>query len=83
MSNDLRECIKLFKMTSIVRAMKKEPKESNLFILPPVEYREELMLPESTEALIRMWGPSEFGNSVKYDDGRYYHDKFSDICFPI
>ena len=39
LSNDLRECIKLFKLVSVIRAMRGEPKESNLFILPPVEYR--------------------------------------------
>jgi hypothetical protein len=38
LSNDLRECVKLCKMTSVIRAMKKELKESNLFILPPVEF---------------------------------------------
>ena len=37
LSNDLRECVKLAKITSMIRAMFKEPKESNLFILPPVE----------------------------------------------
>ena len=43
MSNDLGECVKLAKITSMIRAMFKEHKESNLFILPPVVLRKELM----------------------------------------
>ena len=43
MSNDLGECIKLAKITSMIRAMFNEHRESNLFILPPVVLRKELM----------------------------------------
>ena len=41
------------------------------------------MLPVGTEALKRMWGKPEFGNTLSLDDGRYSQDKFSDICLPI
>jgi hypothetical protein len=44
LSNDLRECIKLAKITKYDSGHElRNNKESNLFILPPVEYREELM----------------------------------------
>ena len=41
------------------------------------------MKPVGTEALKRMWGKPEFGNTLSRDDGRYSQDKFSDICLPI
>ena len=41
------------------------------------------MSTESTKALIRMWGKSEFEETVKFDDGRYNHEKYSDVCLPI
>ena len=43
LSNDLGECIELCKLVSVIRGMNGELKGSNLFILPPLEYREELM----------------------------------------
>ena len=82
LSNNLMECVKLCKMTNVIQALMEQPKESNLFILPPIEFSEDIMKPVGTEALKKMWRPV-FVNTLSKDDIRYSQDKFSDICLPI